>query len=106
MRDKKTKRTKKNVKVEKRVSSYFNYLPLLLIMLALIGTYILSSEPTGYVTLVAQHSYTDTVGVHVEGNYSYQWVPKNSGQISSLRLNGQFSPGGVAKVYLEFENEK
>jgi len=75
------------------------------VILLLIFAGILLSK-FSYVGLVSkQATYVDDISISRSGDSSYTWLIANPGSLSAIKLNGNISFEGDAKVYIENDDE-
>ena len=63
------------------------------------------SGTTGYVIFSIDNNYSDITNFDLKEDYTYTWIPGNSGTLKSIKLDGVISKRGTVRVYLEDGND-
>ncbi|MEM2956303.1 MAG: hypothetical protein QW041_01885 [Candidatus Pacearchaeota archaeon] len=90
---------KEKIKIPQSILLIGFTLALTVILFFLMRPYI-----TGYVT--SKDTFIDVLNIKTDKSIEYQWTPENPGTITSLRVSGELSGNGNAKIYIETSQEK
>ncbi|MEK6946838.1 MAG: hypothetical protein AABX32_04490, partial [Nanoarchaeota archaeon] len=85
-----------------------NWFAVLIISAVILAAALLIINPSliGFVTAGKTISYNDSVNLDFTGNSEYNWQVGNKGNITSIKINGQYESSTIARVYLKNEDKK
>ncbi|MEA2036958.1 MAG: hypothetical protein U9O94_05585, partial [Nanoarchaeota archaeon] len=85
---------------------HYGILTLLLVLMSMGLLVFMQPEYLGFTVGISNYNYSDDVNLVVDNNHEYTWFMDNVGKLRSVRLDGCITKDAVAKVYLEYNNEK
>ena len=72
-----------------------------LALIIIFGFYFyLAPTVIGYLTLTRELKFNDKINIEIDQNSNYTWIPLNQGKIKSIKLDGNLTLNGTAKVIL------
>ncbi|MBI2102056.1 hypothetical protein HYT53_05600 [Candidatus Woesearchaeota archaeon] len=84
----------------------FKYaVPVAVLLIVAASLFLLKPSLTGFVTL-AEETYKDNLNLKINESSSYEWQPKNIGNIKSIKATGSIGGNGSVKIYIEKDGKR
>ena len=79
----------------------FKYaVPVAVLLIVAASLFLLKPSLTGFVTL-AEETYKDNLNLKINESGTYEWQPKNIGNIKSIKASGSIEGNGSVKIHIE-----